>query len=157
MTEGDVVEFGLDGEQAGGDQVAVFLERYIHSAIYAARPDVATIVHSRSPAIAAVDVVQDHPLRAVCHMCGFLGDGVPTFEICDVAGDATDLLIRNAALSDALAQTLCQASVALMWGHGSTRVAGSIRQAVYWAIYSEVNARIRAAAGLDPVTFLTAG
>lgn len=157
VTDADVVEFDLDGELSGGDQVPVFLERYIHSAIYAARPDVAAIVHSHSPAIVTIGIVKNHPLRAVCHMCGFLGDGVPNFEIRDVAGDATDLLIRNAELGGALARALGNANVVLMRGHGSTIVAGSVQQAVYRAIYSELNARIQAAAtALGPITFLTA-
>jgi HCOMODA/2-hydroxy-3-carboxy-muconic semialdehyde decarboxylase len=102
-------------------------------------------------------VVEDFPLRAICHTCGFLGEGVPNFEIRDVAGDATDLLIRNRTLGQALAKTLGSASVVVMRGHGSTTVGRSVPQAVYRAIYCETNAHIQAsAARLGPVNYLTA-
>jgi ribulose-5-phosphate 4-epimerase/fuculose-1-phosphate aldolase len=156
MRESDIREFTLDGELSGGESTPVFLERYIHGAIYAARPDVQAVVHSHSPAIVTLSVVDAVRLRAICHTCGFLGDGVPNFEIRDVAGDSTDLLIRSAALGEALARALGDASVVLMRGHGSTTVGSSIPQAVYRAIYGETNARIQAsAARLGPVKYLT--
>jgi ribulose-5-phosphate 4-epimerase/fuculose-1-phosphate aldolase len=44
----------------------------------------------------------------------------------------------------------------LMRGHGSTVVGGSIRQAVYRAVYAELNARYQIEAmRLGEVTFLT--
>jgi HCOMODA/2-hydroxy-3-carboxy-muconic semialdehyde decarboxylase len=157
VTERDICEFTLEGELASEGSAPVFLERFIHSSIYAARPDVQAVVHSHSPAIVALGVVADFQLRAVCHTCGFLGDGVPNFDIRDVAGDATDLLIRDAALGEALTQALGSATVVLMRGHGSTTVGNSVPEAVYRAIYCETNARIQSAATqLGPVTWLTA-
>ena len=157
----DIREFGPDGELIDKTGEPVFLERYIHSAIYAARPDVQSVVHSHSPTIVAFSV-SDQPLRAVAHTCGFLRaheqGGVPVFEIRESAGDATNLLISSQALGNALAKSLGAEAVVLMRGHGSTSVGPSVGRAVYRAVYTETNAQIQCtAAALGKVTFLSAG
>src|SRR5476649_410127 len=40
ITAEDIMEISLDGEVLGGDTRKPYLERYIHGAIYEARPDV---------------------------------------------------------------------------------------------------------------------
>ncbi|WP_174247463.1 class II aldolase/adducin family protein [Methylocapsa sp. S129] len=153
----DILEFDLDGAVAEPDGRAVYLERFIHSEIYRARPDVAAVVHSHSASVIPFGVVRNAPLRAISHMCGFLGEGAPVFEIRDAAGDGTDLLIRNRALGAALAKSLQGAAAVLMRGHGATMVGTSLRQAVFRAVYTETGARLQAEAlRLGPVTFLTA-
>jgi HCOMODA/2-hydroxy-3-carboxy-muconic semialdehyde decarboxylase len=43
-----------------------------------------------------------------------------------------------------------------MRGHGSTVVGGSVRQVVFRAVYTEINAKLQAEAlRLGPVTYLT--
>ena len=79
-------------------------------------------------------------------MTGFLGGGVPLFEIRDVAGPATDMLVRDGALGRALATALGQRPVVLMRGHGAVAVGASVRQAVFRAVYTEVNAHLQAEA-----------
>src|SRR4029450_3877887 len=59
-----------------------------------------------------------------------------------VACDA-EMLVRDATLGAALAKTLGARSTGLMRGHGSTVVGASVEQAVYRAIYAEVNARLQ--------------
>ncbi|MET1027028.1 MAG: class II aldolase/adducin family protein, partial [Dongiaceae bacterium] len=134
----------------------LYLERFIHGEIYRARPDVQAIVHSHSPSVVPFSVVKSLRFRPVCHMCGFLGEGAGIFEIRDVCGPASDLLIRDRHLGQALAEALGSANVILMRGHGSTVVGPSLKQAVYRAIYTEVNARLLAEAlRLGPVELLT--
>jgi ribulose-5-phosphate 4-epimerase/fuculose-1-phosphate aldolase len=97
------------------------------------------------------------PLRPIFHLGGFLGAGVPVFEIRNAGGPATDMLVRNSALGAALAITLGSAPVALMRGHGDVVVGRSIREAVFRAIYTEVNARLAGEAlrlGGEKVVFL---
>ena len=97
-------------------------------------------------------------MRAVSHMGSFLGVQTPVFEIRDVAGDASDLLIRDRPLGAALARSLGDRPAVLMRGHGVTVVGATLREAVFRAVYTEFNARIQLEAlGLGPVTFLTAG
>lgn len=79
------------------------------------------------------------------------------FEIRDELGIASNLMITNQALGEALASKLGQASYILMRGHGSTAVGRNLPEAVYNAIYAETNARIQTTAiALGPVTYLSA-
>jgi HCOMODA/2-hydroxy-3-carboxy-muconic semialdehyde decarboxylase len=157
VTRGDILEFDLRGAPVSADGHSVYLERFIHSEIYRARPDVMAVVHSHSPTIVAFGVASGVRLRPVCHMCGFLGEGAPVFEIREVAGDASDLLIRSQALGAALARSLGGGYAVLMRGHGSTVVGESIRHAVYRAVYTETNAKLQAdALRLGEVKYLTA-
>jgi len=154
----DIIEFELDGTPVDAAGRKVYLERFIHGEIYRARPDVMAVVHSHSPSVVPFSAVKSTPLRPMCHMSGFIGEGAPIFEIRDVAGDATDLLIRNAPLGESLAHSLGDNNVVLMRGHGATVTGPTLKQAVYRAVYVEVNARLQAdALRLGPVEYLTPG
>ena len=152
----DIIEHDLDGAPIDAGDRKVYLERFIHGEIYRRRPDVVSIVHSHSHSIVPLSVVRGAKLRALFHMAGFIGQDAPVFEIRDTAGDGTDLLISNNALGRALAEKFDAADIVLMRGHGSTVVAGSIPQAVYRAVYAELNARYQLQASqLGEVVFLT--
>lgn len=157
VTADDILEFDLDANPIGAEGRAVYLERFIHAEIYRARPDVQAVVHSHSASVVPFGIVADAPLRPVWHMSAFLGVQTPVFEIRDIAGNSSDLLIRNSALGAALAQALGDESVVLMRGHGATIVGPDLRQAVFRAVYTELNARIQIdAMRLGTVDFLTA-
>ena len=150
---GDIMTFDLDGVALAAAGRRVCLERFIHGEIYRARPDVQAVVHSHSPSVIPFGVTRQ-PLRPVFHMSAFLGEGAAHFEIRDVAGD-TDMLVSNGRLGVALAAALGPRSAVLMRGHGSTVVGSSLEQAVYRAIYAEVNARLQIQAiALGEVTYL---
>src|SRR5262252_8962983 len=108
----DIVEYAVaSGEALRADAPRGYLERYIHSEIYQARPDVMAVVHNHSPAVLPFCIARGARLRPVCHMAGFLGgatmrDGPALFEIRDHAGTATNLLIDRRELGAALARTL---------------------------------------------------
>ena len=154
VTTGDILEFDKNGEPIDARGRGVYLERFIHAAIYRARPDVMAIVHSHSPAVIPFGVTGTI-LRPIYHMSAFLGAGAPVFEIRDAAG-TTNMLIIDNKLGDALAKSLGDRAVVLMRGHGSVAVGDSIQQVVHRAIYTEVNARLQAeAAKLGPINFLT--
>lgn len=143
VTADDVIEYDVaTGEAVDANPPRLYLERYIHSEIFKARPDVMAVVHNHSPAVLPFTIVKGARFKPTCHMCGFLGEGPPLFEIRDTAGPASDLLIRNRELGAALAQALGQARVVLMRGHGCTLVGESVRIAVYRAIYTEANAKL---------------
>src|SRR5262249_17514259 len=146
----------LDGEPVDARGRKPYLERFIHSEIYRVRPDVRAIVHSHSPSVVPYGVTGVE-LRPIFHMSGFLGAATPIFEIRDVGGPSTDMLIRDRRLGAALAATLGNATFALMRGHGSVAVGTGIKQVVYRAIYAEVNARLQLEASrLGKITFLNA-
>ncbi len=154
VTARDVMEFGMDGEPLNPRGRKPYLERYIHSEIYRARPDVQAIVHSHSPALIPFGITGTS-LRPVFHMSGFLGSATPIFEIREAGGPATDMLIRDRKLGLALARTLGAAPFALMRGHGSVAVGATLKQVVYRAIYAEVNGRLQSEAlRLGTITFL---
>ena len=148
----DIMEFGLDGELVRPDERPVYSERFIHSEVYKVRPDVRAVVHSHSPTVVPFSVTQV-PLRPI--RAPFLYPEVPVFDTRASAG-WTNLLISNAALGKALAQTLGNNSVALLRGHGNVVVAPSVRLAVYRAIYTEANARLLLQAKMlgGPITYL---
>lgn len=151
---GDIMEFDLAGEPVNARGRKPYLERYIHSEIYRARPDVIAIVHSHSPALIPFGVTGTS-LKPVYHMSGFLGRTTPIFEIREAGGPATDMLIRDRKLGAALAKSLGPSSFALMRGHGSVAVGNALKQVVYRAIYAEINARLQAEAmRLGTVTYL---
>jgi len=141
VTVADVMEHDRDGGPVDARGRTPYLERFIHSEIYKARPEVMAIVHTHSPAVIPFGVVGT-PLKPVYHMSSFLGPRVPVFEIREAAGPATDMLIRTPALGAALAASLGGAAVALLRGHGNVVVGGSIQEAVFRAVYTEINARL---------------
>jgi ribulose-5-phosphate 4-epimerase/fuculose-1-phosphate aldolase len=158
VTEADVLEFHVkDGAPVNPNGPRPYLERFIHSEIFRARPDVNAVVHSHSHSIVPLSISKAVRLRAVSHMAGFIGPEAPLFEIRDAGGSATDLLIRSVALGTALADTLGAHNIVVMRGHGSTVAAPSVPLVVYRAIYAELNARYQTAAMLHgEITALTA-
>jgi ribulose-5-phosphate 4-epimerase/fuculose-1-phosphate aldolase len=152
VTAADILEFGLDGELAKPDARPVYQERFIHSEVYKARPDVHAVVHSHSPTVVPFSVTQA-PLKPI--RAAFLYPEVPVFDTRAAAG-WTNLLISNPALGKALAQTLGQNSVALLRGHGNVVVGRSVRVVVYRAVYTEANAKLLLQAKMlgGPIAYL---
>jgi len=149
----DIVCYDLDGNAVSDTTERPYLERFIHSEIYRARPDVVAVVHSHSPSVIPFAITHN-PLKPVFHMSGFLGSGSAHFEIREAAGNS-DMLIRSSYLGEALAKSLGKHNCVLMRGHGSTVVGTSLEQVVYRAIYAEVNAKLQLAAnGLGEISFL---
>src|SRR5580704_1407299 len=143
VTAADIMIFGENGEPLGDDRRTAYVERYIHSEIFKALPEVTAIVHSHSPAVVPFGVTSAK-LRPIYHMSSFLGADVPIFEIRETGGEATDMLIRTPELGAALAQSLGQGSVALMRGHCNVVVGGSLLDVGFRAIYTEANAWLQA-------------
>lgn len=163
VTADDILELDFEGNVHDTQGRRSYLERFIHSEIYKARPDVVAIVHSHSPAIIPFGVTRA-TLRPVCHMSGFLGFSTPVFDIRDTAGENNDMLVRSNALGKALADSLGKNDFALMRGHGSITVAKSLKLVVARAIWAEMNAklqteamRLAAVVGDGEVSYLTPG
>lgn len=155
VTRDDIMEFELDGTPVSDDRKP-FLERFIHGSLMRARPEVNSVVHSHSRGVIPFGVT-GQPIRPLLHSSGVLGHEVPVWDAGDVFGD-TNLLISSEAMGDDFAATLGEGRAALMRGHGSTVVGRSIREAVYTAIYLDVNAQLQLAAmQLGTVKFLTDG
>lgn len=142
-TVADLVEYDLDSKPIAANAPAGFTERYIHGEIYRARPDVMAVVHFHAPEVIPF-AVAGVPLRPVYHMAGFLGAGVPVFEIRQIG--VSEMLIRNPELGQALAKALGDKPLVLLRGHGAVAVAPSLHVAVGRAYYATMNARLQAQA-----------
>lgn len=142
-TPADLVEYDLDSQPVDPKAPQGFIERYIHGEIYRARPDVMAVVHFHAPDVIPFGVT-GVPLRPIYHMAGFLGVGVPVFDVRTTG--VTDMLIRNPELGKALARTLSDKPVALLRGHGAVAVAESLHVVVGRAYYTMMNARLQAEA-----------
>jgi HCOMODA/2-hydroxy-3-carboxy-muconic semialdehyde decarboxylase len=156
ITAEDIMEIALDGEVVGGDTRKPYLERYIHGAIYEARPEVKSVVHSHSRSVIPYSVT-DEKLRPIVHSCATIGCDIPVWDAQTAFGD-TNLLISNMAMGQDFAKILGQNNTALMRGHGCTVIGRSVREAVYTAVYLEVNAGLQMQASrFPPVKFLSEG
>ena len=116
VERGDIMEFDLEGNPAGGDARQPYLERFIHAAAYAARADVQAVVHAHAEDVLPFGITAT-PLRPVIHSGSFMGEHVPVWDIRDRFGD-TNLLVTNMPQGRDLAKTLGGNHVALMRGHG---------------------------------------
>ena len=157
VTADDIMEFDLEGNAVDARGRMVFLERFIHSEIYKARPDVMGVVHTHSPGVIPFSVTKV-PLRAMFHNPAFLAAGVPVWDIAKDFGE-TNMLVGDSLLGKSLAQTLDDKSVVLMRGHGDVTVGPSVKMAVFRAYYTDVNAKLQSQAIAlgGEVNYLTQG
>ena len=155
VTAADLIEWNADSEAASGDKRKGFIERYIHGEIYRSRPEVMAVVHSHSPSVIPFGVTKTR-LRPVYHMGSFLWSGAPVWDIRKVR-EENDLLVRDRPLGAALAGALGKCNCVLMRGHGMTVVGASVQEAVFRAIYTEMNARLQLQATQleGPIEFLS--
>jgi ribulose-5-phosphate 4-epimerase/fuculose-1-phosphate aldolase len=155
VTAADLMELDAESEPLAGDKRKGFIERYIHGEIYRSRPEVMAVVHSHSPSVIPFGITKTK-LRPVYHMGSFLWSGAPVWDIRRVRED-NDVLVRDRPLGAALAQALGSCACVLMRGHGMTVVGASVQEAVFRAIYTEMNARLQLQAeSLEgPIQFLS--
>src|SRR5579863_10040600 len=154
VERGDIMEFTLDGVATAAVPAKPYLERFIHGALYEIRPDVQSVVHSHSHRPIPFGLTGEK-LRPVVHSCATLGAEVPVWDAQASFGD-TDLLVSNMSMGLDMARAVGNGNCVLMRGHGSTVAGKSIREAVYTAVYLEVNAELQWKAGaLGKAKFLT--
>ncbi len=138
----DVMEYDFDGNPMEQPGRSMYGERFIHAAIYRARPDVKAIVHCHTPSVLpfANSNVQ---LRPIYQMSAFLASGAPVFEIRRVEG-ARGMLVSSMATGHALARTLADKAVVLMRGHGAVLVGETVAEAVSRTIHLDISAKMQA-------------
>ena len=130
----DIVEIDLDGHPLAGNRSDLIDERYIHSEIYKARPDVMAIALGTSPELVAFSV-SSVPLPR--------NNGrVPVFDIRKSDGGKSSV-VNSPALGRALAQTLGQGDAALLFGHGAVAVGRSGRELIPVALALRTSAEQR--------------
>lgn len=139
VTAGDIMEFTLDGEAVDDDRTP-YAERFIHGAIYEARPEVNSVVHNHSHAVIPFGVTPT-PLRPIAHVGAAIGREVPVWDIRTGFGD-TNLLVVNMEQGRNLAAALGGNTVVLMRGHGCAVAGPTVEVAVMTSVYLQVNARL---------------
>src|SRR5204863_4908417 len=75
----DIMEFTIDGAAIVTAGRTPYAERFIHAAIYQARPDVQAVVHNHSPAVIPFGITGTR-LRPVMHMCASMGTEVTNWD-----------------------------------------------------------------------------
>jgi L-fuculose-phosphate aldolase len=100
-------------------------ELVLHQAIYAARPDVNSIVHSHAPNTLVLGAT-DLEIRAVSHDGAMFEGRTPRFTL-------TSNTIVDLEVARAVATALGAAPAALLRNHGGLTVGRSIRHAVVYA------------------------
>jgi ribulose-5-phosphate 4-epimerase/fuculose-1-phosphate aldolase len=136
----DLMEFTLDGTAVDARGRTPYGERVIHAAVYAARPDVHSVVHNHAYGVLPFTIM-DEPLRPVVHTASVIGAVVPVWDIRTKFGE-TDMLVRSIEQGRDLAATLASNTCALIRGHGAVVVGTSLERAVLTAIYLQVNATV---------------
>jgi len=144
-TSADLLRFDLDGvpEQTGAK---IYSETILHARIYAARPDVACVIHHHARPLLPFTMPGAPPLRPVFHTGAIMGWDVPVWDSAAEFG-ATGMLVDTAAKAESLARRLGPHATCLLRSHGAVVTGPSLKQAVAVAIYMAENATVALAAG----------
>jgi ribulose-5-phosphate 4-epimerase/fuculose-1-phosphate aldolase len=157
VTVADLMEFELDGTPVDAKGRIPYAERFIHGAIYEKRGDVTSVIHNHSHEVIPYGVTPVK-LRPVLHVGAAIGEEVPVWDIGKKFGD-TSMLVVNMEQGRDLAATLGSNRVALMRGHGCAVAGQTLREAVFTAVYLQVNAKLQTQAMnlSDDVQYLSPG
>src|SRR5438045_5886764 len=79
----DIVELDLDGEPVRDDGHKLYLERFIHAAIFAARPDVMAVVHAHAEDTLPFRIAPPAKLPPVIHAGSCIGGEGPVWGVAD--------------------------------------------------------------------------
>lgn len=141
VRDADILELDFDCKPVGGEKARLYSEVFIHGEIYRARPNVKSIVHTHAPAVILMGI-SGETLMPMYQMTGYMGTGVPLFDIRKAAG-MTNMLISDVARAKALVQALADKPAVLMRGHGGVVTGSSLAQAVGRSVYMRVNAELQ--------------
>lgn len=137
---GDILEFTLEGAPVGDDNRLLCPERFLHAAIYAARPEVSSVLCAGSEDVLPFSITQT-PLCAVLGTVGDMGTKVPVWDITEKFGDGTDLRVSSVERAHDLASRLGGYRVVLVRGVGFVATGRTINDAVKTSVYIPKNAR----------------
>lgn len=142
VTAADIIEDDLDAKPVKVGNVAQYSERFIHSEIYRAKPDIMAVLHAHTPEL-RVFSQSAVKLRPVWNRALFIGDGLPIFDIVKFDRDATSTLVNSPELGRALVGLMGNKDGALLLDHGIVLADSSLRGLVSRAYNLRLNARIQ--------------
>jgi HCOMODA/2-hydroxy-3-carboxy-muconic semialdehyde decarboxylase len=157
---GDIITFTLEGKPVSPTPLPgkPYSERFIHGALYEARPEILAVVHNHSESVVPFSVLPKVKLRPLMHMAGSIGSDINIWDSRTKFGD-TNLLVTSIEMGRDMAKVVGNRPVSLLRGHGCVVVGKSIREVVFTSIYLEINARQQTAALSmgNEVNFLSPG
>ncbi len=147
VTAADVIETDLDTRPITAGDVPQYSERFIHSEIYRARPDIMAVIHAHTPELRTFGQ-SSVPLRPMLNGALFIGDGLPIYDITKFTGGAPSPVscvacISTPQLGKALAMVMGTKDGSLLLDHGIALGAPSARALVSRAHALKMNARIQ--------------
>lgn len=156
ITPEDVLPFDLDGNPIGHPDVPLFAERFLHAAVFKARPDLHASCHHHAEALMPY-CLGARTLGAISQTGGWMGVQVPLWDSRARFGD-TSMIVTNMAQSDDLVAAMGQGTIVLLRGHGTLVSGADIRDMTFRAVHACREARCDTLAhSLGPVTVLSAG
>ncbi|KAE9370319.1 arad-like aldolase/epimerase [Stipitochalara longipes BDJ] len=148
----DLIEYNIsDSSPVHPASKKGYQERFIHSEIYKRFPEVNSVIHSHSQAVLPY-TMSGVAMKPTFHIAGFLGTHVPIYDIVPLYSedDQQDMLVNSVEFGSSLASAFSTSkspapehNVVLMANHGFTTLGTSIKQAVYRAVYTHVNASVQ--------------
>ena len=138
---------------------SLYLERFIHAGIFAARPEINSVVHAHAEDTLPFGIAKATKLRPVIHAGSFIGSERAGLGHRRQVRRNTNVLVTNMEQGRDLAKCLGQNSVALMRGHGFASAARSLIEVVRLSVYLPRNARaqMRAKQLGGTITYLSQG
>lgn len=141
VTEDDILVHDFAGDVEGLAAKELYRERFIHGAIYEARPDVQAVIHSHADDVLPFSIGKI-PLQAVTHGASSIGAApVPVWDIRTEFGD-TNLLVENVDQGRSLTRSLSDRTIVLMRGHGFAAAGKSLINLLKMAAALPRNARV---------------
>jgi ribulose-5-phosphate 4-epimerase/fuculose-1-phosphate aldolase len=137
----DILEFSLDSEMLTPGDHLPYGECVIHGEIYKARPDVHAICHHHSAAILPF-CLTGAALLPVNSLGAVMGATVPFWDSRPEFGD-TPMVLTTPKQGASLARALGPNWMVLMWRHGATVAATSIKEVVFRSIHTHRNAELQ--------------
>jgi L-fuculose-phosphate aldolase len=122
--------FGYDGTAIDGGHEIPW-EIPLYTQIYAARPDVQSVIHIHPPVATAISTA-GQVIHAVSHEGLEFGEGLPVYSG-EIVGDPV--------VGDNVAETLGAGSACMLKGHGAVVIGTSVPDATVRAIYLERTAQ----------------
>src|SRR5256714_15521175 len=90
----DIVELDLDGEPVRDDGQKLYLERFIHAAIFAARPEIMAVVHAHAEGTPPLTIPPAAKMWAGVHFRSLIRAPVPILDNAHPLG-GTHLLLTT--------------------------------------------------------------
>jgi HCOMODA/2-hydroxy-3-carboxy-muconic semialdehyde decarboxylase len=141
VTEEDLLVHDFAGNVEGWATKELYRERFIHGAIYEARPDVQAVIHSHADDVLPFSISK-LPLQAVSHGASAIGSApVPVWDIRTEFGE-TNLLVESVDQGRSLSRSLANRTIVLMRGHGYAAAGKSLINLVKMATSLLRNSRV---------------